>query len=238
MNKVGIDKFYDRHRGYVNVTAGYLSEKRIPFILKSCRLRPYASLSAPLPTTPQLERWWVDEFGNSFMVGKNKRVSLRYGDLKIERSKLQTTDLYANVSIRDLYTISRFLYICVAEFDVVRDALVQTIPSPVTSGNGQGNNLIYILSFLGRDNFFRTRLLYRDQEDKISTLYLGYKLLKMIATYTDIRYYHKLTARSILPNLPLVNVRQWVSFLPSHTKLASEIESECPLATKIIGLEK
>lgn len=223
MSKVNIDQFYDRYRGYINVASSYMEEKRVPFILKACRLRPYDSLLAPLPITPHLERRWVDEFGNSFYIGKNKRLKIIYGDLKIDRTKIQTTDLYANVSLRDLYRISKFLYICLGTYKAPDET---------------GNNEIFILSFLGRDNYFRTRVLVNGIEDKtISTLYLGYQLLKMIATYTDIRYYHKLTTKSILPSYPLVNVRQWVSFLPAHSKLASELNAECQLATKTIGME-
>src|SRR4051812_26435886 len=121
MNKITIEKFYEKYRGYVDVTAGYLDDRRIPFILKACRLRPQLSTEHNLPTTPRLERWWIDEFRNTLRIGKNKRIRLIFNDLRVNKDRVRCTDIFANVSIQDLYTISKLLYVCKAQDEITHN---------------------------------------------------------------------------------------------------------------------
>jgi len=217
--KITLEKFYQRHQGYVQVTAGYLEDRRIPFILQSCRIRPQLSTEQNLPKTPRLERWWVDEFCNTLRIGKNKRIKLIFNDLKIDRSRVRCTDIFANLSIRDLYAISKLLYVCKANDEIT-------------------HNDVYILSFLGKDNYFRTRIYYEGKWDKnISTLYLGINVLKMIAEHINIRYFIELSPKGPVPIYPLENVRQWIIALPAHHKFGSLLKSESEHMYKTIGLD-
>lgn len=218
MNKINLEKFYQRHRGYLDVTAGYLEDRRIPFVLQACRLRPLLSISERLPSTPRLERLWVDEFGNVLRIGKNKRIKISYNDLGINRDRIQCTDLFANVSLQDLYAISKLLYVCKGKSEITHKD-------------------VYILTFLGKDNYFRTRIYDGTWDKNISTLYLGIYVLKMIVENVNIKYFLELSPKGQLPVYPLVDVRHWMTFLPAHTKFGDVVKSESELMYKTIGLD-
>lgn len=219
MNKISLEKFYQRYRGYLDVTAGHLGDRKIPFILQACRLRPLSSMHERLSATPKLERLWADEFGNILRIGKNKRIKITYNELQINRDRIKCTDLFANVSLADLYAISKLLYVCKGSDEI-------------THSN------VYILTFLGKDNYFRTRVYADGAWDKtVSTLHLGIYVLKMISENINIRYFLELSSKGQVPVYPLVNVRHWITYLPAHTKFGSVVKSESELMYKTIGLD-
>ena len=215
--KSSLDQFYDRYRGYVNVTAGYCEDRRIPFILKACRLRPYRSCQTVLPRAPTMERLWIDEHHNSFLFCKNKRIRLYFNDVTISQKDITCTDIYSCVSIQDLYTISKLLYI--------RRGLDETTGNPV-----------FILSFLGRDNYLRTKTFCNGVWESISPLYLELWGLRKIADNITIRHHHELLTDDVSTKYPIADARQWITYLPAHRTLISSLESEYPGMTKTIGL--
>jgi hypothetical protein len=93
MRQINIEKFYQKHNAFISIASNYLEDSNISFLFKSCRLRPYASLLGPLTFPATLDRWWVDEFGNSFRILKNKRTRIVLNDLGIDRSQVIGTDL-------------------------------------------------------------------------------------------------------------------------------------------------
>lgn len=217
MRKFTLEEFYDHHKGYIEVTAGYLKDRSFPFIIKACRLRPKTSMTSTLPKSPVLERWWVDEFGNILRIKKNQTIKIYYNDLTIDRSRIHCTDLYHSVSLKDLFIISKLLYCCKGIDD--------------TTGKE-----VYILTFLGKDNYFRTRVWRDGQWDReVSTLYLGIYVLRMIAENLTIRYFVEPPSVRIVPNYPLQDVRHWITYLPAHSQFRSKIKSESKLMYETIG---
>lgn len=219
MKKLSIDKFYKQHESYLAVTAGYMEEPTFPFMLRACRMRPIQSHNDSLPVRATLLRNWADEYGNTLYLGKNKRSKVCFGDLSLDRSRIRCTDLYASISIEDLWSISRLLYCCIGIDDCTEQE-------------------VFILSFLGKDNYFRTRVYQNGNWDfNVSSLILNQYVLRMICENHNIKHFLELSARRYIPYYPLRNVRHWVTALPAHHKFRQAIISESETMSKVIGLD-
>lgn len=215
MHKSNIDKFYERHAGYLDVIAGYLELPEMPFIMRACRLRPEVSTRGPLSTTPQLERWWIDECGNSLLL-QGKRIKIKFNDLNVRRDKIQCTDLYANASLPDLGVISKLLFIC------------SGMEEHTTKG-------AYVLSFLGRDNFLRTRIFLDGNWQNYSSLHLGIKQLKMISAHLDLKLFRELN-KADFPMAPFGCNDQWISAWPPHANFKTLLAKQEPFLSNQLSL--
>lgn len=220
MIKITLDEFYLRHAGYVEAVAGYCEDRRLPMILKGCRMRPETSLHKPLSVTPILDKWWFDDFGHSLKLRRYDNIHVTYNDLRLPRNKIVRTDLFAKSSIKDLFTISKLLYI-------------------VSGTEPTTGEPVYILTFLGKDNYFRTRVFsHQIWDTEISSLYLGLNILKFITENHAIRYYLDVdNIQGRLPSYPVANVRQWITHLPAHPRFVSMLRSEVQGLVETIGLK-
>ncbi len=219
MKKLSIDSFYRQHESYLAVTAGYMDEPTYPFMLRACRLRPLASHTDTLPKLATLQRHWVDEFGNSLYLGKNKRSRVHFGDLSLDRSRIRCTDLFASLSIQDLWSISRLLYCCIGVDDCTDEE-------------------VFILSFLGKDNYLRTRVYQNGSWDlNVSPLMLNQYVLRMICENHTIKHFLELSAKRYIPYYPMKSVRHWVTAVPAHHKFRQMLRSESKTMSQVIGLD-
>lgn len=198
--------------------AGYVEEERMPFIMKACRLKAYDGLFTSMPKAPRLERLWVDEHYNSVRIHRDKRLKFIFNDLSIQRHKIVTTDIYANVEMTDLPKISKLAYLAILHDE-------------------DAHNPAYLVSFLGQDNFLRTRIYTDGGWQIISPLYLGFKLLKMIASNLETNYFIDIDQKTMSPTLPLVCGRQWIAMWPPHKHTVSVINREKPFLLEQLGIQ-
>ena len=160
MKKSGIDHLYiylDRH---IKLVQGYTEIPELPFIIKSCRLKPYEYVFGGTRKLV-LMRKWFDEFGCTLnLVGKTPIITRN--DLSIDRSKLICTDLYYGLPIPKIAKMSKAVHICAG---IDEDKFEET----------------YFLTFLGIDNYLRSYLYLWGEWEVVSPLLLGMRVLTFIA---------------------------------------------------------
>lgn len=182
----------------------YTECKGLEFIIKSCRLKPLQYIENKSPNII-LYKKWIDEFGNSLNLIKNKRIQISYNELAINRDKLSCTDLYYGLSINKVAKISKLAYICAG----VEEDFYQPC---------------YMLTFLGLDNYLRTYMYY-DEWQQVSPLYLGMKNLKFIAGKRDIKYFLQSNKTKDMP-IPCTKAQAWLSLLPINNDLMTILNKD------------
>lgn len=214
-SKTDIDSFYLKYSGYLDVVAGFVEDRRLPFIIRACRLRPYSSLRKSLSKTTAFVDLWVDEYGNSIRILESKKYKTVLNDLSIARKKLECTDLYANVNIKDLVKISRLLYIGCWEDDTYDNT----------------NKDVYFLSFLGHDNYLRTRVFIDGNWAICSALYLGIGILKKIADNLETVGFEIIEDLKAIPRVALnrsSDRNQFITIWPPPAKLTEMFKDKHP----------
>lgn len=92
MRNVDLEKFYGKIDGSIKLIAAWSEDKTLEQIIRSCRLKPY-SLFTRMEYGTNLEKHWVDEYGNSLIV-EEKNVQIVSNDLSIEKDTRISTDLF------------------------------------------------------------------------------------------------------------------------------------------------
>jgi hypothetical protein len=216
MKSLSLEAIYFKIKKIILLTESYTECKGLSFIIKACRLFPINYLKDRDPKIV-LHRHWIDEFGNSLKIIKNKKIKITYNDLSIDKNKLYCTDLYYGLSIDNIIKISKLAFIC-AGFD--EDTLEP----------------IYYITLLGIDNYFRTYF-YDDDWQQISTLHIGMNNLKLIAKKSDIKYFLEFNNLKNMP-YPCSRSSQWLTILPASAALTESVGKEFPELAKIFKSQK
>lgn len=194
----------------IKLASAYTEVKELEFIIKFCRLIPKDFSLLKKDKQIKLHRWWVDEFGNSLKIIKNKRIKIIYNDLSVTDNV--NTDLYYGLSMDKIYKISKLVFIYCGKDDM-------------------DQYYIYV-SFLGIDNYLRT-FVYEDNQFKLtSALFLGLKNLKFIGKHLDIKYYLNLKNKENII-YPCVLGEGWLSLCPVSDDLKTIIDRQLPQLTEI-----
>jgi len=137
--------------------------KNLAAIIKACRMKPFPEGYSMKKLN--VHRKWVDEFGNLFDFPKKSQIRKKFNYLLASRN---STDLYDGISLVNIHKISKFVHIA--------------------SGKDEDlNEEFHFITFLGIDNYFRSYLYLYGEWQKISSLYLGIKILKDILSNQDIK---------------------------------------------------
>jgi hypothetical protein len=190
---------FDKH---IALTEAYSEIKGLAFLIKACRLKPYAYLNDH-DKDLILHRLWIDEFGNSLEITKRKKLKIILGDLKI-KNKIICSDLYYGLSINRIIKMSKFMYFCVGK----DDSLFQDC---------------CILSLLGIDNYFRTYLYINEEWTQVSTLLLGTKYLKLLTKSLLTKRYRIQVVKKNLP-IPCEGGNIWLTSLPATKTFLKELK--------------
>lgn len=210
MEAHSLDHWHNHLDKNIKLAAAYTEVNRLDFIIKSCRLVPKDFSFLKKDNQIKLYRWWVDEFGNSFKIIKNKRIKIIYNDLLIIKNN--NTDLYYGLSMDKIYKISKLIFIYFGKDDLNQE-------------------YIYV-SFLGIDNYLRT-FLYEDSQFKIvSPLLLGLKNLKFISSHLDIKYFLNLKNKENI-TYPCMTGEGWLSLCPVSDDLKIIIDRQFPQLVNI-----
>jgi len=193
MKSPSIDRLYAQLNKYILLVQSYTEVNEIAFIIKACRLKPYVYL-LDREKKLVLHRFWVDEFGNSLRILKNKKIKIVYNDLTLDKSQIICTDLYYGLSIDKIAKMSKLMFLS----SMKEEETYQTQ---------------MFITFLGIDNFLRSYVNLDGEWLQVSSLCLGMRALKNIARNLDLRYFRELISKENAP-LPCVSARTWLSSMP------------------------
>lgn len=171
-----IDQFYKRIRSKIAVIGGYLDDKLICSIIKSCRLKPsdvFTNASFQL-RVPSLERTWFDEFDHKLIITEKKKLEIR---CQPHLGKI-STDLFRNETIEFIMKHSKY-------------AFVGLTP--------ESEN--FTLLFMGSDNYLRCYSHNNGVFELCSPLTVGIKVLRRVVNSRQIKQISKLTLKSEMPEL-------------------------------------
>ncbi len=146
MKNINIDLLYSKLEKHLLLIEAYTEIKFIAELIKACRLKPKNYDINKL----SLQREWHDEFGNSLLIDKNKKIKIILNDFHIDRSDV-STDIYYGHTIYNSMKISKSLLL-------------------------QKNNNYIFMALYGMDNFLRS-FLYNERCIRVSPLMLGHNSL-------------------------------------------------------------
>jgi hypothetical protein len=158
---VNIERFYVEIERLILTAKGYTELDHFPFLIKMCRLKPYQLLFGDKSWKISLHRHWIDEFGNSLLINRKKKLEIRLHDLRIDRNELVSSDLYGELAINKLASMSKLAFFLI--------------------GEEYG-----IISFLGIDNYLRTSIFINGNWKVCSSLYLGLRVLRAMAVNEEL----------------------------------------------------
>lgn len=210
MRSPSIDTLYLILKKHLRLVESYLDSPNLAFVFRACRLKPKGYVL--WKNNIILYKWWLDEYGNSVKILKNKRLKIIYGDLSIDRDKIACTDLYYGLSLDKIRKMSKFAYISHGlDEDTYQDCV--------------------LISFLGIDNYFRTYLYLYGSWQQVSTLVLGIRNLSIIAKNLDLKYYKELSNENI--KLPCAHAKTWLTCLPISREFSDTLDKQCGIVSSI-----
>lgn len=213
MRSPSIEYFHTKIDKLIRMAQSYTEMDGLEFIIKSCRLKPHTYLFEERNDKIVLHRWWVDEFGNSLHITKHKKIHLVYNDLHLDKKKIICTDLYYGLSIDKIVKMSKLAYLCAGkDEDLYQDC--------------------YLLTLLGIDDYLRCYLYWYGEWQQVSPLWMEMKLLRLLATNTDIKYFRKLSNAA---PIPCVSSSSWLFCLPANEDFLDIIKGQYEMLLPIIG---
>jgi hypothetical protein len=154
---------FDEHK---HLFSAYAEESYLEKLLYICKMKPYHYCYKKKSSSLQLYKHWFDEFGNSLIINDKKKIQIIYSDLRLREKLIIGSDLYYGLSIDKIYKIRKQLLILKGKDEDLEQDL-------------------YILSFLGIDNYLRTFIYFYGEWRQASSLILGIKYLKKIIEYKN-----------------------------------------------------
>lgn len=210
---LSLDHVYANLYKQILLAESYTEFTGLGFIIKSCRLKPLEYVKKR-SNNIILYRRWIDEFGNSLNIVKNKRIRITYNDLSIKKDHLPCTDLYYGLSIDKVASISRLAFICCG----IEDDYYQPC---------------YMVAFLGIDGYLRNYMYLYGEWVQVSPLCLRMNNLKKIANKLDIKYYLKFNKLKDMP-MPCTKAEQWLTILPASKDLVNALNKDHEMIVSII----
>lgn len=157
-------------------------------IMKGCRLLSSEFLKRKVGRTEFIENWY-DEFHCHFKINKSdKKVNIKLNC--IDQEEIYHSDIYFGLSIEKILKISNLCYLYIGE---------------------SWKDKIYYVSFLGIDGFLRSFYNDGDGWKRISSLFLGIEILKLI--FADAPNFKKLNAIYNI-DAGCADGSAWLSYLP------------------------
>lgn len=167
-NVVSLDKFYLHIDKHIELISSYTENPNYRYIITSCRLKPYSFIFDKFRSRLVLHRHWIDEFGNSFIIGTDKKGKVVANDLTIDQDRLTCTDLFGGLPIHKIAKISKtLLFIAGKDEDNYKDC--------------------FIFALLGLDGYLRCFYYAYEKWGALPPLLLGLEVLEIFAKNQVIR---------------------------------------------------
>ena len=195
MRTRSVNWLYARLDKHIRLLKGYTEIDSIPFIIKSCRLKPYNQPILEREERTELFRHWFDEFGNSLVLLPNSNEpKLIFNDLSIDKKKLICTDLYYGLSMDQIVKMSKVIHLIAGkDDDLIEDC--------------------FLLTFLGIDNYLRSYLFLHGEWNIVSPLVMGWKHLKTLHNSANKKHFYQPIKKNNYI-LPCVREKSFLSSLP------------------------
>lgn len=103
-----LENFYTKIDSFIKLAAIFSEYKELYKIIKMCRLKPYFIFNSEYQRKTKYENHWVDEFGNSLKIEKNK-LEIIFDDNVLENTKT-ITDLFYGRSIKFILKESNYYF--------------------------------------------------------------------------------------------------------------------------------
>src|SRR5271165_4996810 len=107
---IGLEQFYANFQNQVAITSSFTDQEWLATLITLCRLKPYDMMLGNYTKNIILHHHWIDEFGNSLHIGKDKSLTITLNDLSINRTKLVNSDLYGQLSLEKVASVSKSIY--------------------------------------------------------------------------------------------------------------------------------
>jgi hypothetical protein len=217
MRSPSLERLYAQLDKHILLAQSYTEVDELRFIIKACRLKPYSFLEDRVPKLV-LHRHWIDEFGNSLNIIKNKRIRITHNDLSLDREKIVCTDLYAGLSLEKVAKMSKLVFLCAMKEE-------ETFTTQ------------FLVACLGLDNYLRAHICIDGEWSQVSPLYIGMRNLKIIARNLDIKYFREFGSKENAP-LPCVTAREWISFMPPSSEFLQILGKEYDQSLSFLNVNK
>jgi len=204
MKVTSLETFYITFDKHIALTAAYLEDTTISFVIKSCRLKPTQIIFGDYSEKIVLFRDWFDEHGNTLKITDKKKISIQLNDLAIPKDKIIGSDLYENLPIDKVVKISKLMFVMVGkDEDLFKDHA--------------------IISLLGIDGFLRSYCYLYGEWSKIPSLHLGFNALREIERNADIKFFTELKVKNI--PYPCINSKALLTCLPANEAFFSTLKN-------------
>jgi hypothetical protein len=189
MRSLSLEQFYKRIKNKIAIVGGYIEDKSICSIIKSCRLKPITVFTEHFDFKTLLEPVWIGEDQNIAIEIKKKKAKVI--TLLQNETHSMVTDIFKNETVK--FIVEHSSYACVGLY-------------PGTEN--------FILLLMGTDNYFRCYECMDDCIKIISPLIVGLKILKCCVTMKSLTSFQKLTIKSELK--PVKDVEWFIVPLPAQ----------------------
>lgn len=214
MRSPSIEWLHAKQDKQIRLVASYTDMPELEFIIKSCRLKPYDYIFSDRSEKIVLYKWWFDEFGNSLELINSKKIQITCGDLRLDRKRLVSTDLYYGLSMDRIVKMSKLVHLIHGkDEDLYEDCCSMT--------------------FLGIDDHLRSYLYWFGEWQQISPLIIGMKSLKTIASHVDVKHYHELGNKENSA-IPCASGTAWLSYLPAHPAFVSDLNKQSEMLATLL----
>lgn len=214
-----LEKFHLEIDSHINLAGKFVENEILPFILKSCRMKPRKMVENKTAFSQRknltLQKEWIDEWGNSLKLEKNKNVQKRIeiviDDLSLNLEDLSCTDLFFGLSMEKVQKMSQWV--------MIHAGIDEDFLEPC-----------FFFNFLGLDGFFRSFVFFGGEWKKVSALMMGEsgfrnftrvreKIEKGESSFFQI---HQAPEKSM--PVPCVRVDQWLSSLPVQEEFLDQLK--------------
>lgn len=204
MKSPSLESFYYKINRSVLLTQSYTEIENLAFIIKACRLKPKTLFFNNEKYSLKLYQEWFDEFGNILKIIKTKKIDIIYNDLSIIDNKI-ATDLYYGLSVDKIVKISKLMHLII--------------------GKDEASDKVFIITFLGIDNYLRSYLFMDNEWTVVSPLILGINRLRNIIKRSDIKFFHELKYKKD-NMIPCQVATEWISYIPVANNLIEIIKEK------------
>ncbi len=213
MKITSLKTYYQNIIRNIKVLTGYTEAKYLEFLIKSCQLRPYDYHFNNVNKKVILHRKWFDNYGNSLNL-EGKEIKILFGDTCLVDKKISSLDFYENLDIIKTRKISKLM--CFLDCEIL-------------------GHQIFLLSFLGIDDYLRTFCIIGDDVKKISSLFLGNLIIKQIFENIKEKHFKEIKIKKNIIPPGCNSAKGWIVALPAHTDFKSLVGKNYEQLTKIVG---
>lgn len=212
-----LEKFYARFSKLIALAASFTEKPELSKIIRMCRLKPYNVIFEGHGKELVLHYRWIDEYGNSLIINQDKSLEIKLGDAVLDRSRLVETDLYGQLSVEKISSISNFLFFLDGKDE---DTLMNHS----------------ILSFHGIDSYLRTFVTIYGEWCRYPSLFLGIETLTSIVDNLSLGSYKEINVNRVI--YPCDSQRAWLTSWPTSNDFVSIMGKQNESVVTLLNLHK